>query len=374
MTGAAGGIDAAADGEAQDGEPGAPGSTVASVASIAAVPTERRNPATVDIDTLPTLEVLRLINAEDRWVPQAVSEVLPLIAEAVEAALAALRGGRRVHYFGAGTSGRVAVLDAAEVPPTFGFEPGRIVAHHAGGLGALSQAIEGVEDDDRLGERDAREVQKGDVAIGISASGRTPYVAGAMRAARRAGATTVLISSNPDAPLAPAVDVHIGLDTGPEAVTGSTRMKAGSGAKLVLSSFSTTLMIRMGRTYSNLMVSVAAMNAKLRSRLVVILVEATGMSQEDCATALAQAGGDTRVALVSLLCDVPIDQAEQALRESGGAVRAALRRISSGHGPQERNSGTPDSGANNSGNHNSGMSNSDNNNSGNHNTGKSTTK
>jgi N-acetylmuramic acid 6-phosphate etherase len=386
VTGAAGGLESAADGEAQDGD--AKGNQLArggaSVSSIAAVPTERRNPATVDVDILPTLEVLRLINAEDRWVPEAVSEALPLIAEAVEYAVAALRAGRRVHYFGAGTSGRLAVLDAAELPPTYGFEPGRIVAHHAGGLGALSQAIEDVEDDERLGDRDARDVRDGDVAIGISASGRTPYVAGALRAARRAGARTVLISSNPDAPLAPAVDVHIGVDTGPEVVTGSTRMKAGTAAKLVLSAFSTTVMIRLGRTYSNLMVSVAAINAKLRSRLVVILVEATGMSQDDCAAALARAGGDTRVALVSLLCGVPIDQAEHALRETGGAVREAMRRISEGRSPDNPNSENPNSQRHNSGNprsetprsenRNSDNRNPDNlnsdNNSGKHNTGK----
>lgn len=297
------------------------------VSAIAAVPTERRNPATIDIDLLPTIDILRLINTEDRWVPESVGEVLPQIAEAVDFAVAALRDDRRIHYFGAGTSGRLAVLDAAELPPTYGIEPGRIVAHHAGGMGALSQATEDVEDNERLGEGDAREVLDGDVAIGITASGRTPYVAGALRAARVAGARTVLISSNPQAPLAGDVDVHIGINTGAEAVTGSTRMKAGTAAKLVLNAFSTTVMIRLGRTYSNLMVSVRALNAKLRSRLVLILVEATGLDEETCADALARAGGDTRVALVSLLCGVPTDRAEQALRETGGAVREAVRRI-----------------------------------------------
>lgn len=305
----------------------ADGETRGPVSSIAAVPTERRNPASTDVDLLPTLDVLKLINTEDRSVPEAVAEVLPLVAEAVELGVAALRADRRVHYFGAGTSGRIAVIDAAELPPTFGIEPGRIVAHHAGGLGAISQAIEDVEDDERLGARDAGDVGPGDLVIGIAASGRTPYVKGALRVATRVGASTVLISSNPHAVFGSEVDVHIAVDTGPEVVTGSTRMKAGSAAKLVLSSFSTTLMIRLGRTYSNLMVSVAAMNAKLRSRLVLILVEATGLEEETCARALAGANGDTRVALVSLLCEVPIDQAEQALRETGGAVRETVRRI-----------------------------------------------
>jgi N-acetylmuramic acid 6-phosphate etherase len=297
------------------------------MSAISTIPTERRNPATAEIDTLPTIEVLRLINTEDRWVPEAVGEALPQIAEAVDLAVTALRRDRRIHYFGAGTSGRLAVLDAAELPPTFGIEPGRVVAHHAGGMGAVTQAIEDVEDDERLGAGDAREVCEGDVAIGITASGRTPYVAGALRVAREVGASTVLISSNPESRLGTGVDVHIGVNTGAEAVTGSTRMKAGTAAKLVLSSFSTTVMIRMGRTYSNLMVAVAALNAKLRTRLVLILVEATGIDEDTCADALARAGGDTRVALVSLLCEIPIDQAEQALRESGGAVREAVQRV-----------------------------------------------
>ncbi|GAA4607167.1 N-acetylmuramic acid 6-phosphate etherase [Actinoallomurus liliacearum] len=298
-----------------------------SVGVLQGVPTEGRNPRTVDIDLLPTLDVLRLINAEDEQVPGAVAKMLPQIAKAADLAVDALRGGGRVHYFGAGTSGRLAVLDAAELPPTFGVSPDLFVAHHAGGLGALSQAVEGVEDDEDLGGRDAADVRLGELAVGITASGRTPYVVGALRAAAKQGAHTALISSNPRAAFGAEVDVNIAVETGPEAVTGSTRMKAGTATKLVLNAMSTAVMVRLGRTYSNLMVSVNALNSKLRGRVIKILVEATGLDAETCAAALAGAGGDTRVALLSLLCDVPSDRAAGALEETGGSVREAMRRV-----------------------------------------------
>ncbi|MEV5746905.1 N-acetylmuramic acid 6-phosphate etherase [Actinoallomurus sp. NPDC052308] len=298
-----------------------------SVGVLQGVPTEGRNPRTIDIDLLPTLDVLRLINAEDEQVPGAVAKVLPQIAKAADLAVDALHGGGRVHYFGAGTSGRLAVLDAAELPPTFGVSPDLFVAHHAGGLGALSEAVEGVEDDEDLGGRDAADVRLGELAVGITASGRTPYVVGALRAAAKQGAHTALISSNPQSVFGAEVDVNIAVETGPEAVTGSTRMKAGTATKLVLNAMSTAVMVRLGRTYSNLMVSVNALNSKLRGRVIKILVEATGLDAETCAAALAGAGGDTRVALLSLLCDVPSDRAAGALEETGGSVREAMRRI-----------------------------------------------
>ncbi|MFA1539779.1 N-acetylmuramic acid 6-phosphate etherase [Actinomadura monticuli] len=292
------------------------------------LPTEGRNPRTLDVDTLPTMEVLRLINSEDATVPTVVASVLPEVARLVDLAVESLRGGGRVHYFGAGTSGRLAVIDAAELPPTFGIW-GRVVAHHAGGPGALSKAVGDVEDDADLGRRDARDVRPGDVAVGIAASGRTPYVVGALRAAAAAGARTALISCNPHTPYGDEVEVHIGLATGPEVISGSTRMKAGTATKLVLNSFSTTLMIRMGRTYSNLMVSVNALNAKLRARLVRILTEATGMDARTCENALTEAGGNTRVALVSLLGEVPAARATTVLEEADGGVREALQRLRS---------------------------------------------
>jgi N-acetylmuramic acid 6-phosphate etherase len=188
------------------------------LAMLGTVPTEVRNPRTTEIDVLPTLEILRLINNEDTMVPGAVAAALPQMAKAVDLEVEALRDGGRVHYFGAGTSGRLAVLDAAELPPTYGIDPGLVVAHHAGGMDAISHAIENVEDDAALGARDAGEVNAGDVAVGITASGRTPYVVGALRQAATAGAHTVLISSNPAAAAGSEVEVHIAVDTGPEAV------------------------------------------------------------------------------------------------------------------------------------------------------------
>jgi N-acetylmuramic acid 6-phosphate etherase len=290
-------------------------------------PTEERNPRTLDIDVLPSLDVLRLINAEDERVPSAVAALLPQLAGVVDRAVDALRADHRIHYFGAGTSGRVGVQDAAELMPTFSLEPGRVVAHHAGGVDALVTAVEDVEDDADAGWTDAADVQRGDVAVGLAASGRTPYVLSALTRSRTAGAFTVLVSANPDAPAGVEVDVHLGLDTGPEAIAGSTRMKAATAQKLVLHSLSTAVMVRLGRTYSNLMVGMIATNAKLRGRLVAILVEATGHSPDECSAALAVAEGDVKVALVVLISGVSVPSAKTALEQSGGVVRAALTKV-----------------------------------------------
>jgi N-acetylmuramic acid 6-phosphate etherase len=287
-------------------------------------PTEERNPDTVDIDLRSTVDMLRMISDEDAKVPGAVREVLPALATAVDLATAALRGGHRVHYFGAGTSGRIAVLDAAELIPTFDLDPSQIVAHHAGGTQAVQRPAENVEDHEAGGAAEAADLQPEDVAVGLTASGRTPYVIGALRAARSRGARTVLISANPDASFAAEVDVHVGVATGPEVIAGSTRMKAGTAQKMLLNAFSTALMVHMGRTYSNLMVAVSARNAKLRGRIVRILVEATGLDARTCAHAAEQAGGDCRVALVSLLAGVPVGTARHALAAASGGVRRAL--------------------------------------------------
>jgi N-acetylmuramic acid 6-phosphate etherase len=293
-------------------------------ASWVLAPTEERNPDTLDIDLRSTVEILRLINDEDAKVPGAVRAVLPALAQAVDLATEALRGGHTIHYFGAGTSGRIAVLDAAELVPTYDLDPGWVVAHHAGGLQALERPVEDLEDDESVGAADAAGVGSGDVAIGLTASGRTPFVVAALREARARGARTVLISANPDASSGADVDVHVGVATGPEVIAGSTRMKAGTAQKLLLNAFSTALMVRMERTYSNLMVAVTANNAKLRGRVVRILVEATGLDAPTCARAAEEAGGDCRLALVSLLAGLPIEQARQALADAGGGVRRAL--------------------------------------------------
>ena len=287
-------------------------------------PTEDRNPKTVAIDSLGTAEILELVNAEDARVAGAVAAVIPQLAEAVDAAVAAVHAGGRVHYFGAGTSGRLAVLDAAELLPTFHAPPDLVVAHHAGGTEALLRAVDGVEDSEESGAADAGEVTELDVVLGLAASGRTPYVAGALRAARAAGATTVLVTANPDAPLKELADIVVAADTGAEVIAGSTRLKAGSAQKMILNGFSTTLMIKLGRTWSNLMVDMVATNSKLRARMLRILQEATGADEEACTAALEAADGELKPALVHLLSGADVAQARAALHEADGRVAAAL--------------------------------------------------
>ncbi|MET8994507.1 N-acetylmuramic acid 6-phosphate etherase [Amycolatopsis sp. Hca4] len=288
-------------------------------------PTETRNPRTQDIDLMSTAGILGAINAEDRTVPGAVAAVLPQVARAVDHAVDALRAGGRVHYVGAGTSGRLATLDAAELVPTFNVPGDWFIAHHAGGERALRHAVENAEDDSAAGAAEmAAMVQPGDFVLGLTASGRTPYVLGALLAASRQGARTGLVSGNPKAAKPAGVDVLIAVDTGPEAIAGSTRMKAGTAQKMILTSFSTATMIKLGRTYSNLMVSMRATNAKLRGRTIRILQEATGMTMADCSDALTEAGGDLKVALVHLLSGEDVKSAAKALHASGGHVRKAL--------------------------------------------------
>jgi N-acetylmuramic acid 6-phosphate etherase len=288
-------------------------------------PTERRNPRTTDLDQLSTLDLLRSINAEDRLVPDAVAAALPALATAVDFAVDALRGGHRVHYVGAGTSGRLATVDAAELAPTFNAPADWFAVHHAGGSTALKQAVEDAEDNDEGGAAElAASASPGDFVLGLTASGRTPYVMGALRASRELGARTGLVFSNPHATGLLDIDVLIEVDTGPEVVAGSTRMKAGTAQKLVLTSFSTAVMVKLGRTYSNLMVSMRATNAKLRGRTLRILREATGLPQQECAQALDEAHGELKVALVHLLSGVGTAQAARALEATDGHVRHAL--------------------------------------------------
>jgi N-acetylmuramic acid 6-phosphate etherase len=288
--------------------------------------TEERNWRTVDIDLVPTEQVLRLLSAEDATVAGAVAAVIPALAAVVDRVVERVRAGGRVHYFGAGTSGRIGVLDAAEVIPTFGLQPGVFVAHHAGGDRALGTAVEDAEDDEALGYWDARAVSAGDVAVGITASGRTPYVAGALRSARSVGAVTVLVSSNPAAPLADLAQHRVLTDTGPEAIAGSTRLKAATAQKMVLNALSTAAMIRLGRTYSNLMAGMSGSNAKLRQRQVTILREASGAEEDACRAELERCGDDLRLALLCLLSGLEPKAAADALMQAGGSVRAALSR------------------------------------------------
>lgn len=285
--------------------------------------TEMRNDRTTEIDTVGTLELLRLLNAEDAVVAAAVAVILPALAEVVDLTVARVRDGGHVHYFGAGSSGRIGVLDAAEVVPTFGVDATLFVAHHAGGESAVAYAVEGAEDRESLGRQAAAAVTGADVAVGLSASGRTAYVAGALRAARAAGAFTVLVSSNLSAPLADLADRALLVDTGPEAIAGSTRLKASTAQKMILNSLSTAVMIRLGRTYSNLMVSLSGTNEKLRRRQVLILMETSGATEAASRAELARCGGDLRLAMLCLLSGLEPQAAAEALA-AGGSVRAAL--------------------------------------------------
>jgi N-acetylmuramic acid 6-phosphate etherase len=290
-------------------------------------PTELRNDRTLDIDVLPTLTLLERLNDEDGTIAASVRRTLPDLALVVDAADKALRAGGRIHYFGGGTSGRLAFLDAAELGPTFALPAGVVVAHIAGGEQALTQPAENAEDDDASGAADAAEVSAADVVIGLSASGSAAYVAGALTRARQAGAFTALFTANPHAPVARHADVVVCADTGPEAITGSTRLKAGTAEKMLLNSFSTALMVRDGRTYSNLMVRLAPVNAKLRARQVRLLSQASGAAEADCAASLRAADSDVRVALTSLLSGADAATSRRALADAAGVVRAAVEFI-----------------------------------------------
>lgn len=290
-------------------------------------PTELRNPASIGLDELDTLGVLRLMNEQDHGVIDAVSEALPALARLVDIAADRMRRGGHVHYFGAGTSGRLGVLDASELLPTFNLEPGRVVAHIAGGTNALVRAVENAEDSADDGRTAGAMLTQNDVAVGLAASGSTPYVGGALEAARAAGAHTVLMSNNPHARLAAVADEHIVLNTGPEVITGSTRLKAGTAQKLALNGFSTALMIALGRTWDNLMVSVVATNAKLRDRTVRILMEATDVDAEAARSLLTQCEGDLKTAIVVSFTGSTPAVARAALEAHDGSVRAAVRSL-----------------------------------------------
>jgi N-acetylmuramic acid 6-phosphate etherase len=293
-------------------------------------PTEERHPGTTSIDTHTSLDILRALNTEDAKVAVAVGEVLPDLARLVDCAVDSLTAGGAVHYFGAGTSGRLAVLDAAELLPTFNAPEGLFVAHHAGGARALVHAVENVEDDADLGRSEADVLRAGDIAVGLTASGRTPFVAGALARARELGAVTALVTANPRAEAAVHADILLAVRTGPEALTGSTRLKAGTAQKLVLNSFSTAVMIRLGRTWSNLMVDVVATNAKLRGRVVRILREATGAGSEEARAALDEADGELKPALLAMLAGVDAATARDAIAANGGSVARALSAMGGG--------------------------------------------
>ncbi|HEY6390171.1 MAG TPA: N-acetylmuramic acid 6-phosphate etherase [Bryobacteraceae bacterium] len=288
--------------------------------------TEQVNPASRDIDTKATTDVLRIINDEDRRVAAAVEVEIPRIAEAVDRIVGRVRSGGRLFYIGAGTSGRLGVLDAAECPPTFHVPAELVQGIIAGGERALAQAAEATEDDPEVGKRDllARGFTGADALVGIAASGRTPYVLGAVAAAREVGALTIGISCTPDSGLSRAVEIPIAPLVGPEVIAGSTRMKAGTATKLVLNMISTAVMIQLGHVYGNLMVNVEPKNGKLEDRARRIIAEAAGVSYDAAAGLLREARGSVKTAIVMSRLSLSYDAAVARLSAVGGRISKTL--------------------------------------------------
>src|SRR5262245_32493319 len=302
------------------------GGTSSRFDEFARLATEQRNPRTFDLDTLDAAGILARISAEDHTVPAAVARELAFIATAVDLVVASFREGGRLIYVGAGTSGRLGVLDASECPPTFGSDPDQVQGVMAGGYGALVRAVEGAEDREAEGEAAMAEKQVGpkDTVLGLAASRRTPFVVAALRAAKRLGARTAYVTCTPRSEFTLDVDVAICPEVGPEAIMGSTRMKAGTAQKLVLNMITTTAFVRMGKVYENMMVDLMATSEKLveRSRRTVMTV--TGVDYDTAADAIARAGKSVKTAIVMLKLDCTKAEAEARLQRAGGFVRAAL--------------------------------------------------
>ncbi|MFD0415718.1 N-acetylmuramic acid 6-phosphate etherase [Streptomyces sp. NPDC127108] len=295
-------------------------------AQLETLTTEAFRPELSEIDRLPTAEIAKIMNGEDASVPAAVAEQVPRIAAAIDATAERMARGGRLIYAGAGTAGRLGVLDASECPPTFNTDPGDVVGLIAGGPSAVVTSIEGAEDSKDLAaaDLDALDLTADDTVVGVSASGRTPYAVGAVEHARARGALTIGLSCNADSALAAAAEHGIEVVVGPELLTGSTRLKAGTAQKLVLNMLSTITMIRLGKTYGNLMVDVRASNEKLRARSRRIVALATGASDEEIEAALAATDGEVKNAILTLLGSVDGPTAARLLDESDGHLRAAL--------------------------------------------------
>lgn len=293
---------------------------------LATLATEQPNPRSADLDTKSSLEIARMINAEDASVAVAVERALPQIAQAIDWIAEVLSRGGRLIYVGAGTSGRLAALDAAECPPTFNTDPARVQAIIAGGVKAFTGALEAEEDSRVAHEIRKRRVSEKDVVVGIAASGRTPFTVAALQAARRAGTKTVAITSNRSTPLEKAADLAIITETGAEVVCGSTRMKAGTAQKMVLNMLSTGAMVRLGYVYSNLMVNMRRNNSKLAERAVRTLCYALRVPEDEARLALKKAGNSLPVAIVMHEAKAARADAEKSLREAKGNVRDAIRR------------------------------------------------
>lgn len=288
--------------------------------------TEQRNPNSMQLDSFSAQELVALINREDQQVALAVEKCLPQIASAVEKIVAAFERGGRLVYVGAGTSGRLGVLDASECPPTYGVKPEMVVGLIAGGDHALRHPIEDAEDNVQQGQADLEEIDFSarDVLVGIAASGRTPYVLGALNYAKQLGATTVSIASNPNSKMAEVADIAIETVVGPEVLTGSSRMKSGTAQKLVLNMLTTASMVLIGKCYQNLMVDVQASNEKLKARALKIVMEATECDNETAANVLAKANGQVKLAILMQLSGLDALEAQSLLDKSNGKLRQAL--------------------------------------------------
>ncbi|WP_143406914.1 N-acetylmuramic acid 6-phosphate etherase [Faecalibacterium sp. An121] len=288
--------------------------------------TERRNPRTMDLDTMTELEIVSAINEEDARVPLAIAKKLPEIAQAAHWAVEAFEQGGRLFYMGAGTSGRLGVLDAAECPPTFGVDPGMVVGLIAGGEKAFLKAIEGAEDSRELGRSDleAHGLTAKDFVVGIAASGRTPYVLGGLEYAKSVGCRTAAIACNTGSAVGKAADLAIEVEVGPEVLTGSTRMKSGTAQKMILNMISTASMVRIGKAYQNLMVDVMQTNEKLHVRAENIVIDATGVERQEARRAIDAAGGSVKCAITMLLAGCGAEEAARRLEQAHGHVRAAI--------------------------------------------------
>ena len=295
--------------------------------NLKAMTTESRNISTMELDKMSALEVVTVMNREDENIPKAIALVLPQIAQCAELARDALRSGGRIIYMGAGTSGRLGVLDAVECPPTFGVPYGTVIGLVASGANAFDRPIEDAEDSPEEGRKDLRRIgfNEKDLLIGIAASGRTPYVLGGLEMGRELGCRTAAIVCNPNSPMAAAAELAIEVFPGPECVTGSTRLKAGTCQKLILNMISTAAMVGCGKVYQNLMVDVEPSNAKLVIRARNIVMEATGCDRQTAENTLSRAGGHAKTAITMILAECSAEEARERLQKAGGHVRLAIQ-------------------------------------------------
>ena len=302
--------------------------------NIAKLNTEQQNPKTMNIDLMSTEEIITVINQEDTLVPNVLARQVPNISEIVDKIVVAFKQGGRLIYVGAGTSGRLGIIDASECPPTYGTDPGMVVGIIAGGKVAMTEAIEGVEDDKQQGQTDMEEISLSakDVVVGIAASGRTPYTIGALEYAKQLGAVTVSVVCSKDSEMEKVSDYTIAAVVGPEVITGSTRMKAGTAQKLILNMLTTASMIKMGKVYGNLMVDVQMTNEKLHNRAVNIVKMATGASDEEAKAAIKEQNYHTKAAILQIITGLKGIEAKNLLDKHDGYLREAISEHYKGSG------------------------------------------